>query len=121
LCDDELTPDLIAQRIRNLKDEWRDSARQQSVLVEALQTKQKQIRLLQARLSRAASVIDSARRLRAGESLNGIFDRFHEETQRLTKGEDPLEVVAWVLANQEANSDILRDDAPSDRLAKYRL
>jgi len=121
LCDGESTPDVIIQRVRQLREQWRDSARLQSVLVEALQTKQEQIRLLQARLRRAAAVIDSARRLRAGDPLDGIFDRFHEETQRLAKGEDPLEVVAWVLANQEADSEVLRDNARSDPLAEYRL
>lgn len=121
LCDGELTPEVIAQRVRQLREEWLDSARLQSVLVEALQTKQEQIRLLQTRLRRAAAVIDSARRLRAGDPLDGIFDRFHEETQRLAKGEDPLEVVAWVLANQEADSEVLRDNARSDPLAEYRL
>lgn len=121
LCDGALTPEVIAQRVRQLREEWRDSARLQSVFVEALQTKQEQIRLLQARLRRAAAVIDNVRRLRAGDPLDGIFDRFHEETQRLAKGEDPLEVVAWVLANQEADSEVLRDNARSDPLAEYRL
>jgi len=89
--------------------------------VEALQTKQQQIRLLHTRLNRAAAVIDSARRLRNGDPLDGIFDRFREETQRLTKGEDPLEVVAWVLANEEADSPLLRGNVRSDPLAEYQL
>lgn len=121
LCDGELTPEAIEQKVRQLRKEWRDSSRLQSVLVESLQTKQEQIRLLQARLNRAAAVIESARRLRSGDPLNGIFDRFREETQRLIKGEDPLEVVAWVLGNEEAASGSFRDNTRSDPLAEYRL
>lgn len=121
LCNDKLTSEIIEQKIRQLQDEWRDSARLQSVLVDALQTKQEQIRLLQARLRRAATVIDSARRLRNGDPLNKVFDRLHEETQRLIEGEDPLEVVASVLANEEADSGLLRDHVDADPLADYRL
>lgn len=121
LYDGESTPEAIAQKVRQLREKWRDSSRLQSVLVEALQTKQQQIRLLHTRLNRAAAVIDSARRLRNGDPLDGIFDRFREETQRLTKGEDPLEVVAWVLTNEEADSPLLRGNVRSDPLAEYQL
>ncbi|MCD2452753.1 hypothetical protein GO003_020415 [Methylicorpusculum oleiharenae] len=121
LCDGELTSEAIAQKLRQLREEWRNSSRLHSVLVESLQTKQEQIRLLQARLNRAAAVIDSARRLRSGDPLNGIFDRFREETQRLIKGDEPLDVVAWVLANDEAATGSFRDNAGSDPLAEYRL
>jgi hypothetical protein len=95
LCDGALTPEAINQKVRQLRDEWRDSARLLSVLVEALQTKQRQIQLLQARLNRVAGVIETSRRHRNGDSLTGIFDHFREETQRLAKGDDPLEVLAW--------------------------
>lgn len=121
LCDGESTPEATAQRVRQLREEWRDSVRLQSVLMEALRTKQQQIRLLQARLNRAAAVIDSARRLRSGDPIDGVFDRFREETQRLIKGEEPLEVVAWVLTNEEADSGLFHDSARSDPLAEYRL
>lgn len=121
LYDGESTPEAIAQRVRQLREEWRDSTRLQSVLVESLQTKQQQIQLLQTRLRRVAAVIDSARRLRAGDPLDGIFDRLSAETQRLTKGEDPLEVVASVLADEEADSGLFRDSVRSDPLAEYRL
>ncbi|MDP2177471.1 MAG: hypothetical protein Q8K19_03060 [Methylicorpusculum sp.] len=97
LCDGALTPEAINQKVRQLRDEWRDSARLLSVLVEALQTKQRQIQLLQARLNRVAGVIETSRRHRSGDSLTGIFDHFREEKQRLAKGDDPLEVLTWVL------------------------
>lgn len=121
LRDGESKPAEILQTVRQLREEWCDSARLQIVLVEALQTKQEQIRLLQARLRRAAAIIDSARRLRAGDPLDGIFDRLHEETHRLTKGEDPLEVLAEVLKDQEDDSGVLRDNLRPDPLAEYRL
>jgi len=121
LCDGESTPEAIVQSVRQLREDWRDSALLQNVLVDALQTKQEQIRLLQARINHATAVIDSARRLRNGDPLNGAFDRFREETQRLINGEEPLEVVAWVLANEEADSGLCRDKARPDLLAEYRL
>ncbi len=121
LCHDELTSEVIEQTIHQLQAEWQDSVRLQNVLIESLIVKQERIRLLQARLSRAVTVIDSARRLRNGDPLNKIFERIHEETQRLIKGEDPLEVVASILTKQEPDSDILRHNAYADPLADYRL
>ncbi len=121
LCNDELITEKIEQTIRQLQAEWRDSARLQHVLIEALLAKQERIRLLQAQLRRATTVIDNARRLKNGDLLNSVFDRVHEETQRLIKGEDPLEIVASVLANEEAICGLLRDNADVDLLADYRL
>jgi hypothetical protein len=121
LCDGALTPEAINQKVRQLRDEWRDSARLLSVLVEALQTKQRQIQLLQARLNRVAGVIETSRRHRSGDSLTGIFDQFREETQRLAKGDDPLEVLTWVLTNDEVETGLWCDNTRSDLLADYRL
>ena len=64
--------------------------------------------------------ITSARRLRAGEDLKGLLGLVHEEDQRLTRGDDPLDVVEWALG-----SDGLawgwRSGASADPLADYRL
>jgi hypothetical protein len=117
-----LEPPAIQERIRELRERWSDSARLVDFLVGVVRDKQQEIERLKGRINRATGTIASARRLRAGEELKGLFRLVHEQDQRLTRGDDPLDVVDWVLGSDEgawgwssgAHTNV-------DPLAEYRL
>ena len=114
-----LEPPAIQERIAELRERWSDSARLVDFLVGVVREKQQVIARLNRCISRATATITSARRLRAGEELKGLLGLVHEEDQRLTRGDDPLDVVAWALCSDElawgwrsgagANADPLTD------------
>jgi hypothetical protein len=117
-----LDPPAIQERIRALSERWSDSARLVDFLVGILRDKQRAIQRLERRIHRATGTIASARRLRAGEELKDRFRLTHEEDERLTRGDDPLDVVEWVLGRDEDAwgwSSRARTDV--DPLADYRL
>jgi hypothetical protein len=97
--DGALAADAIEQTLTKLRERWSDSARLLGFLAEALRTKQRESATLRERLVRVSSVVESARRLRTGGTLEGVLGLIHEEDRRLADGEDPLEVVAWVLGD----------------------
>lgn len=106
--------------LRELRERWSDSARLQGFLVETLRTRQQRIASLEHRLGRVQSIIASARRLKAGESLDGIFGLLHEEDRKLAAGEYPLDVIAWALSD-EAPSGFWGNGTNLDPLEEYRL
>jgi uncharacterized coiled-coil protein SlyX len=97
ISDGRLEQVAIEQRIRELRERWSDSARVTDFLVGVVRDKQQVIERLHARIAHAGAAIASARRLRAGEELKGVFGLMREEDQRLTRGDDPLDVVDWAL------------------------
>lgn len=119
--DGALAADAIERTLTELRDGWSDSARLLGFLAEALRTKQRESATLRGRLARVSSVVESARRLRAGETLGGVLGLIHEEERRLADGEDPLEVVAWVLGDEDAGWGLWGDGTSRDPLDEYRL
>jgi hypothetical protein len=117
-----LEPPAIQERIAQLRERWSDSGRLIDFLVGVVRDRQQVIERLKGRISRATATITSARKLRAGEELKGLLGLVHEEDQRLTRGDDPLDVVEWALG-----SDGLvwgwrsGAGASADPLADYRL
>jgi hypothetical protein len=120
--DGELAAEAIEGLLTELREGWSDSARLVDFLVEALRTKQKEGAAFRTRLARVSSVIESARRLRAGETLGGVLGLIREADRRLADGEDPLEVVAWVLDDETPGWGLISGEGPrADPLDEYRL
>lgn len=119
--DGALTPEAIARTRLELHERWSDSARLIGFLVETLRTRQQEIAALTHRLGRVSSVVRNARRLRAGETLGGVFGLLHEEDRKLADGEDPLEVVAWVLGDDASGLWLWSEGTSPDPLDEYRL
>jgi hypothetical protein len=119
--DGELATEAIERVLTELRERWNDSARLVGFLVEALRMKQQEGARLRTRLARVSSVIESARRLRAGETLGGVLGLIHEEDRRLSDGEDPLEVVAWVVSDETPGWGFRGEGARADPLDEYRL
>jgi hypothetical protein len=113
-------------RIRELAAEWDDSARLMTLMVQSIGKKQQRIGHLEGWLNYARSTVTDALRLRAGEQLPEPLFRDAEATRRLKAGEEPLEVLGSLLAD-EASGDVgLGFAGPfqlaeSDPLAPYRL
>ena len=116
-----LANEAIEPVLRALRERWSDSARFQGFLVETLRTRQQKIASLEHRLGRVQSIIANARRLQAGESLGGLFGLLHEEDKKLAAGEDPLDVIAWVLSDEGARGWFGGDGAGRDPLEEYRF
>ena len=116
----ELAAGAIEPVLHELRERWSDSARLQGILVETLRTRQQRIASLEHRLGRVQSILASARRLKAGESLDGILGWLREEERKLAAGEDPLDVIAWVLSD-EAASGFWGNGTHLDPLEEYRL
>ena len=117
-----LEPPAIQERIAELRERWSDSARLVDFLVGVVRDKQQVIARLKGRISRVTATITSARRLRAGEELKGLFRLVHEQDQRLTRGDDPLDVVEWALGSDELGWGWRSGaGANADPLANYRL
>ena len=122
ISEGRLEPPAIQERIRELRERWSDSARLVDFLVGMVRDKQQEIERLKGRINRATATIASARRLRAGEELKGLFRLVHEQDQRLTRGDDPLDVVEWALGSEElAWGWRSGAGADADPLADYRL
>ena len=119
--DGELAAEAIKRVLMELRERWSDSARLVGFLVEALHAKQQESARLRARLARVLSVIESARRLRAGETLGGVLGLIHEEDRRLADGDDPLEVVASVLDDETSGWGLWGEGTRVDPLDEYRL
>lgn len=119
--DGELAAEAIERGLKERRECWSDSARLVGFLVEALRTKQQEGARLRTRLARVSSVLESARRLRAGETLRGVLGSIHEEDRRLADGEDPLDVVAWVLDDETPGWGATGEGARADPLDEYRL
>jgi hypothetical protein len=117
----ELANEAIEPVLRELRERWSDSARFQGFLVETLRTRQQRIASLERQLSRVQSVIEDARRLKAGEPLGGLFGLLHEEEKKLAAGEDPLDVIAWVLSDAGARGWFGGNDTDRDPLEEYRF
>lgn len=115
-----LDPPGVQQRIRELRERWSDSARLLDFLVDRLRERQQTVAELKGRIHCAASAIAGARRLRAGESLDTMFGILHEEQERLTHGDDPLDVIEWAL-NEGRAWGFCGGGTPVDPLADYRL
>jgi hypothetical protein len=117
-----LGPSAIQERIRELRERWSDSARLVDFLVGVVRDKQQVIARLNRRISRVTATIASARKLRAGEELKGLFRLVHEQDQRLTRGADPLDVVEWALGSDGLAWGLGSGaGASADPLADYRL
>jgi hypothetical protein len=117
----ELAAEAIEPILRELRERWSDSARLQGFLVESLRTRQQRIASLEHRLGRVQSIIASARRLQAGESLGGKLGLLYEEDKKLAAGEDPLEVIAWALSDEAARGGFWGSGSNLDPLEEYRL
>jgi hypothetical protein len=107
--------------VRELRERWSDSARFQGFLVETLRTRQQKIASLEHRLGRVKSIIANARRLQAGESLGGRIGLLYEEDKKLAAGEDPLDVIAWAVSDENARGWFGGNDTDWDPLEEYRF
>ena len=117
----EMAAEAIEPALRELRERWNDSARLQGFLVETLRTRQQRIASLEQRLGRVQSIIASARRLKGGESLDGLFGLLHEEDRKLAAGEEPLDVIAWALSDEAPSRGFFGNGTDPDPLEEYRL
>ena len=117
----ELAADAIEPVLRELRERWGDSARLQGFLVDTLRTRQQRIASLEQRLGRVRSIIASTRRLKGGETLDGLFGLLHEEDRKLAAGEEPLDVIAWALSDEATNRGFFGNGTNLDPLEEYRL
>ena len=116
-----LAPDAIEQVIRDLRERWSDSARLVEFLAESVRRKQESVERLDGQLVRVSSVLNRVRRMQAGETFDGAFDRIHEQDRKLADGEDPLDVLEWVLSTEAAGWGRGRLGPAPDPLDEYRL
>ena len=117
----ELSTEEILSTLRQLQARWSDSARVLAFMGDTLRRRQSRIAALERRLGRVESIIATARRLRAGETLNNRFELIREENQKLAAGEDPLEVVAWSLEQGDAEDWPSSGGMLADPLSEFRL
>lgn len=106
---------------QQLKERWSDSARALAFMSGALRQRQQRLAVLNNQISRVKSIIATARRLRAGETLDGRFDLIWEENIKLAAGEEPLEVIAWALEDPGERGLPISEGTLSDPLAELRL
>ena len=86
-------------RIGGLEEKWEDSTRLLTRLIESLSEKQERIEQLEGQINHARDAIGETRRVRnAEEDRHGLFPVW-EYTKRLRQGEDPMEVLEWVLSD----------------------
>jgi len=113
----------IERRVCELKDLWGDTTRVTLRWIEFLRNAQDEKARLLGCINRSLSVINHARRLRAGEDISGKFDAMfkREEEKRLEQGEDVLDVLESALKKRE--SDALWHCSHQERnpLEDYRL
>jgi hypothetical protein len=119
--DGEIAAEAIERLLKELRERWSDSVRLVGFVVEALRAKQQEGARLRTQLARVSSVIQSARRLRAGETLGRALGSIREEQRRLADGDDPLEVVAWVLDHETPGWGATGEGPRADPLDEYRL
>jgi len=117
----EIAAEAIETILHQLRERWSDSARVRDFLVETLRTQQQHLDALENRLNRIQSIIDDTRRLNAGETLDSKFGGLREEYKKLAAGEDPFEVIAWVLGNDIENSHSWGAGVRPNLLDEYRL
>ena len=117
----ELGTEAILAIQQQLRERWSDSARVLAFMGDSLRQRQQRVAFLERQLARVESIIATARRLRAGETLDKRFDLIRGENQKLAAGEDPLEVIAWALAQTEARGWPCSEGALADPLAEFRL
>lgn len=118
----ELATESVEPILRELRERWSDTARVQGFLVDTLRDRQQQIASLKHRLGRVRSIIASARRLKVGETLGGRFGLWHEEDRKLAAGEEPLEVIAWALDDENSGGWSWGDSGTNpDPLEEHRL
>lgn len=115
-----LGEELILQRIRTLNEIWNDSARLIERLTTFIAEKQKRIDRLNSSINAVQHVIRDTRHLRQGDDLSGPFSLVHESSRRLKQGDDPLDVIESVLG-EDHRLFYSNPEAPTDRLADYRL
>lgn len=116
-----LAPEAIEHIIQDLRARWSDSARLLGFLAESVRRKQETVEQLNERIARVSSVLSSARRMRAGEMLDRVFGLMHEEDLRLAAGENPLDVVEWVLSDEAHGWGCWSLGQAPDPLAEFRL
>ena len=121
ICEGKLAPKDIERQLLELAEAWQDSARLIAFLVDRLRAKQRRIETLGHQLARIDSVIKSAQRLQAGEPLGKLVISLHEEQRKLDAGENPLDVIAWVLEDEGADRGRWGAGANTDPLEDYRL
>ena len=113
-------------RVRALETEWDDSARLMTRMVQALGEKQDRIARLEGRIGYAQGTIEDARRIRAGEDVQHALLPDRESTKRIRQGDDPLDVLAWLLGDEAPDDVGLGFRGPyqmaePDPLEPYRL
>ena len=121
--DGEMDPEAISQALMQRREAWQDSARLLGFLVEQLRLKQQRLRNYDRVLGAAQMAIKHVQDSRAGrrsERERRFFGSLHPEIKRLDDGEDPLTVIASILAPPESDRPFL-NDPPQDPLADYRL
>ena len=113
----------IERRVCELKDLWSDTARVTLRWIEFLRDAQDEKARLRGCINRSLSVIDHARRLRAGEDMSGKFAALfvREEEKRLDAGEEVLDVLESVLKKPEAGRFWGCSQQERDALEDYRL
>ena len=115
-----VAPEAALRRIRKLAARWEDSARLLNRLVLALSEKQARVGALTDRIRHAQAAITEARRIRAGEP-KGRLHFSHDYTQRLERGDDPLDVLEAVLGEDQPVLFVRGDPKEPDPLAPYLL
>jgi hypothetical protein len=119
--DGALDSTAILAIVQQLKERWSDSARALAFMSEALRQRQYHLRSLRGTLINVSLIIATARRLRAGETLDERFELIWEENKKLAAGEDPLEVIAWALDQQRTRGFSISEGSQTDPLAEFRL
>jgi hypothetical protein len=117
----ELESEEALRCLRELREKWEDSARLLNRLILALSEKQAQIARLQSCINHASSAIKEARRLRAGDDEHRFFPIRREYTERLQRGDEPLDVVEWVLSEDWPELFACRGPDDLNPLAEYLL
>ncbi len=116
----EVSLEAALRRIRELGERWEDSARLLNRLVLALSDKQARVDALMRRIHYAQAALAEVRRIRTAEP-KGILRFSGDYTERLERGDDPLDVLEEVLGEDPAEVFVRGDQEGRDPLAPYLL
>lgn len=100
VVEDDLSNDNIRQICESMTESWKNAAKFQLFLINTLRNKQYKIANLQTKINRINYLIESAKKLKSAEFVRVFF--VPKEVEKLSSGEDPLDVISWIL-NEEVN------------------
>ncbi|QEP43629.1 hypothetical protein D5085_11150 [Ectothiorhodospiraceae bacterium BW-2] len=118
----ELGQETILAIVNHLKTKWKDSARMIDFMRHELINRQKKINNIEIKIERIKSVISTVKSCELEDEPRGwIKFLYKEEDEKLAAGEEPLDVIQWIIEQTESDNYFPRYGALPDFLDEFRL